>query len=88
MLKRIKSEKKSMTEKKIKIEEVLITAQHIQDIKAKHLDNIVKGLEKITDPVLKLLLTDIAAAAHYESRLNRIEHSIMQETLTLLKDPN
>lgn len=77
-----------MTEKKIKIEEVLITAQHIQDIKAKHLDNIVKGLEKITDPVLKLLLTDIAAAAHYESRLNRIEHSIMQETLTLLKDPN
>jgi hypothetical protein len=88
MLKRIKSEKESMTEKKIKIEEVLITAQHLHDIKAKHLNNIVLGLEKISDPFLKVLLTDIAAAAHYESRLNAIEHSIMQETLTLLKDPN
>jgi hypothetical protein len=52
------------------------------------LNNIVLGLEKISDPFLKVLLTDIAAAAHYESRLNAIEHSIMQETLTLLKDPN
>jgi len=77
-----------MTEKKIKIEEVLITAQHLHDIRAKHLDNITKGLEKITDPTLKKLLIDITAAAHYESRLNAIEHTIMQETISLLKDQN
>jgi hypothetical protein len=77
-----------MTEgkKRDPVEMLMTTAQNILDIKKKHISNMNQEFEKLTDPNLKSLLTNLAAIVHYSSRLNEIEHEIMRQTLELIRD--